>query len=543
MEKYNSIISSCFGLAKANELLSDDAYEVKSFNNTTVAVLCDGVGSAEHGREAAQHIVTSLLTNFKNRPMSWSIEKSLLTFIENINQILYNESQEKYEAIEYVSTLCIAVIEDGRLYGANVGDSRIYLLRDEKLTQLTQDHILKEEGMDHVLTRAMGLCLDTTAYYFENNLLVGDKLLLCSDGLYNTLSDEELQKGIASNATTLVKKATNRMNDDLHDDTSAITLFIDEISGIISLKSQPLPIPKTLKKGDLIDGYTLQKSLIQNDRTWLVSKDNDEFVLKFPPLEAIEDEIFLDIFVKEAWNASRLKAGFFAKAWIPHDRSSRYYVMDYAQGVTLKEYIKKKPIHIDDSILLAKFLLKMNQFLLKFDLVHGDIKPENIIVNSRDKKLVFKMIDYGSIVELFSINSKAGTPSYLAPERFKGSSINEQSEIFSIGVTLYEALTLKYPYGEIEPFQNPYFKEAKSVKKLNNNIPLWLESIVLKSTSAKCDDRYGNYSEMLYDLEHSQKVKPYFLKETPLLHRNPLLVYKIGFIAMLIVNVLLMIKK
>ena len=535
MVESKHISASSFGLSKGETLLSDDVFEFKHFSTLSIAVLCDGVGSATEGRSAALHIVKSLVTNFKNRPKSWSIEKSLRTFIQNINRVLYNESMQKYDAIEYLSTLCVVVIEGERLYGANVGDSRIYLLRDDKLSQLSIDH--NEEDHWHVLTKAMGLEEDVEPYYFENNLKKDDKLLLCSDGLYDVLDEDELKSQVHVNATTLIKKADKKAEGDLHDDASAIVIHINSTDEITTLKQLKLDIPKKLSVGDDIDGYVLQKSLIQNNRTWLCAKDEREYVLKFPPLEAIDDEEYLDLFVKEAWNASRLKAGFFAKAWIPEHRSMRYYVLDYTDGVSLKEYISKKNLHVDDAINLAKFLLHMSQFLLKLDLVHGDIKPENIIVSKREEKLVFKMIDYGSIVDIFSINSKAGTPSYLAPERFEGALVNEQSEMFSIGVTLYEALTRKFPYGEIEPFQNPNFSTPKSPKKHNNNIPAWFESILMRSTAVDTNERYQVYSHMLFELENSEKVKPYFDKNTSLIERNPIRFYKNMFFFMVILYI------
>ena len=191
---------------------------------------------------------------------------------------------------------------------------------------------------------------------------------------------------------------------------------------------------------------------------------------------------------------------------------------------------------------MAKFLLGMNQYLLKFDLVHGDIKPENIIRAQRKGKTYYKMVDFGSIVEIFSINSRAGTPSYLAPERFGDGTITEASEIFSIGVTLYESLTGKLPYGEIEPFQNPSFKSAKKPTLHNSKIPNWFESIILRSISPDSQNRYQNYSEMLYELENPDKVKPFFDKEISLIEREPVLIYKTGFIIMLIINVFLLVK-
>jgi serine/threonine protein kinase len=216
--------------------------------------------------------------------------------------------------------------------------------------------------------------------------------------------------------------------------------------------------------------------------------------------------------------------------------------MTKLEGITLKQYLKKRNLSIDEAILLAKTLIAMEEYLLKFNLVHGDIKPENIIVLQRDGKRIFKIIDFGSITEIFSITNKAGTPSYLAPERFTGNAINEKTEIFSIGVTLFESLTGTFPYGEIEPFQNPTFGTAKKPQKLNNNIPAWLESVILRAISTQEELRYSNYSYMRFELEYPQKVKPFFEKKTPLLKKDPLLFYKVGFYFLLVLNFILFLK-
>jgi serine/threonine protein kinase len=147
------------------------------------------------------------------------------------------------------------------------------------------------------------------------------------------------------------------------------------------------------------------------------------------------------------------------------------------------------------------------------------------------------MVDFGSIVEIFSLNSRAGTPSYLAPERFKGSVINESTEIFSIGITMYWALTGTLPYGEIEPFQTPTFKNPKRCVKLNSNIPAWLDSIIMRAITLNTDERYGHYSEFLYELRSPDRVKPFFTKGVPLIERSPLTFYKTAFFIVLVLEI------
>ncbi|WP_324170958.1 protein kinase domain-containing protein [Sulfurimonas sp.] len=538
----SNIKTSGFSLAKRRELKGDDFYDTKTIGDLTIAIVCDGVGSASEGAVAASRVTSYLMNNFKIRPKTWSIEKSIKTFIHSINSILYQESMLNYERPELVTTLCIIVIQGNKLYGANVGDSRVYLHRNKKLNQLSYDHAMEEKGYENVLTQAIGIDKEVEPYYFENIIQTDDSLLLCSDGLYNVLTQETLEVGILNGASFLVKKASKLVKDNLPDDTTAVVVKILKANDFQLLKQQNMPIPKSLKKGQIVDEYKLEKSLIENGRTWLCSKKTKQYVIKFAPIEAIDDEIALDIFVKEAWNAKRLKAEFFPKAVIPKNRTYRYYVMQLFKGEDLDNYLSIKKITIDDTIALATTLLKMSQFLLNYDLIHGDIKPPNIMISKdENESLEFRIIDFGSITEIFSHATKAGTPSFLSPQRFEDEAINESSEIFSIGVTIYLALTSKYPYGEIEPFQSPTFKEAKKPSLYNSNIPNWLDSVILRSIALDKDRRYEHYSEMEYELKNPTKVKPFFAKNATLMERSPLAFYKAGFIIMTLLNIILLI--
>ncbi|WP_345991504.1 protein phosphatase 2C domain-containing protein [Sulfurimonas sp. HSL-1716] len=538
---FTNIKSSGFTLVKGKELLGDDFFEVKTLGGLTVAIVCDGVGSAAEGAEAASRVTSYLINNFKMRPKSWSIEKSIITFIKSINSILYKESIVEYERPELVTTLALVVIEGNRLYGANAGDSRIYLYRDGSINKLSQDHVMQEEGYEDVLTKALGIEEEIEPYYFENIIQKGDKILLCSDGLYNIMDKNRLENGIGFGAHGLVKKASKIMRHDLPDDTTAVVLDIVKVDEFEILKQLRLPVLRALKKDQIIDGYVLNKPLAQNERTWICLKKNRRYVIKFPPLEAIDDERILDLYVKEAWNAKRLNSVFFPKAVIPKKRTCRYYIMPLLEGEDLQSHLQHKHISIDDAIELGRALLGMSQYLLRYDLVHGDIKPKNIMVMQNGSGIDFKIIDFGSITEIFSTSSRAGTPSYLSPQRFKNEAISEITEIFAIGVTLYMALTKKYPYGEIEPFSNPSFKEAKKPSVYNKNIPDWLDSVILRAIAIETHRRYQHYSEMMYELQFPQKVKPFFPKDSSIIERSPLLFYRTAFTVMFILNIVLII--
>lgn len=536
--------SSQFILPKEKDTTGDDACDFAIVENSVlVAVLCDGVGSARKGGAAARQSVKFFIDHFRTRPKNWDVTQSLTLFTQHINRLLFKESMTQYEQIELLTTLCVAVIEGDTLYTMNLGDSRIYLLdHNKQLKLLTQDHTMDEEYLSHVLTQACGLTDHVEPVISSLKVEKGDTLILCSDGLTALMSDDEIANEVSRGLTAklIVLNTAIEHKDEERDDISMQVFRIEDLDEIHALKNRDLLIPPVLKEGDSFDGYELVSSMMEHGRIWKVRKNGKTFVMKFPMPQAVDDPLALEEFVKEAWYAKQLHHKAFGEAWVPEDRSARYYLMELVEGINLAEYVKNRPITIDSAIALAKFLHKAEAHLLHLGLVHGDIKPENIIVYKKEDEVGvdFKMVDFGSVVEIFSLNSRAGTPSYLAPERFSGNAINEATEIFSIGVTLYWALTGKFPYGEIEPFQTPSFRQAKLPSTYNKNIPLWLESIVMRSIAIDTQERYTHYSEFFYELKSPEKVKPYYASNLTFIEREPILFYKIGFFILLVTNVI-----
>lgn len=532
--------SSEFILPKPGSTGDDACAHLIIDNAILVSVLCDGVGSARRGGTAARQCVKFFTDQFKARPKAWDIPKTMDVFTRHINSLLFKESMAQYGKIELLTTLCLAVIEGDTLYTLNMGDSRIYLLHPNGTFQkLTTDHTMDDEYLSHVLTQACGLSENFDPVIASTPIAIGDTLILCSDGVTNLIDDSTfsglVQKGLG--ATAIVNRAAGNARPEDRDDMSLQIFRIEALDPLFALKNTPLPIPASLHEGEIIDGYTLLSPMMEHRRIWKVTQENQIYVMKFP---MADDEQSLDEFVREAWTVKQITHKAFGHAWVPEGRSMRYYMMELIEGVNLKEYLKNRPLSVDSAIALGKFLHRAEAHLLHLGLVHGDIKPENIIVTNKEGEAGdnFKMVDFGSIVEIFSLNSRAGTPSYLAPERFAGGAINESTEIFSIGTTLYWALTGKLPYGEIEPFQSPTFKSPKRPAALNSNIPLWLDSVIMHAIAINPNERYRHYSEFFYELKSPEKVKPFFSKETSLIERAPLTFYKIGFFVMLMLEVL-----
>ncbi len=527
------LLHSSHGIARENRGTTDDAWRVERRDETVIAALADGVGTSKEGRDAARRAVDMLVDYYLSRPQAWSARRALREFASQINRLLHEESQLRHNAPELVTTLSVITIEGNQLQGLNVGDSPVFLFRKGTLTQLSQHQSLTEAGLEHVLTHAVGLAPTLEPYCWETTVESGDLILLCSDGISTVLPPEKLIQLLKSRAGahTIVAAARSIVEEkpELNDDASAVVLDIVESGWKSANPNRAFEVITPLSAGQAIDSYQLIRPLQAEGRVWLAGKipERTKHVLKFPPLDAINDEVRRDGFVREMWNATRIASPDFVRAQTPTEGSLRYYTMDYVEAPTLRDAIKKSPLAVEDAIVLAQTLLRAAQFLVSHDLAHGDIKPDNILRVDDSNGSKFLLLDLGSAAQIFSVTSRAGTPSYLAPERFQGGALSERTEIFAIGVVLYEVLTRAYPYGEIERFQRPSFDQMiKRPGKLNPAIPPWLEAIIQRSLAVNPVDRYQNFSEMAFDLAHPNEVAAFVRHDAPWLERNPLLFYK-----------------
>lgn len=524
----------------------EDAWAGRERDGVIVAALADGIGTAHEGAVAAERAVAMLVDYCLARPRAWSPRRALAEFTTQINHQLHIEAIERYGRPELTCTLTAVIIEGGRLHGCNIGDSPAYHWRRGRVQRLSETHTLAQPGLGHVLTRAIGLEPQVEPYHFEADLTDGDLVLLCSDGLTAALDDDRIAELLSRRAAarTFVNSARNAVDtdSDLHDDTTAVVLDVVDLGETTAATRQRLEVLETLTAGDTVDGHKLVRPLADGDRVWLARDPaGAKVVLKFPQREAIEVESLRDAFVREAWNATRLSSPDLVRAWTPETTTVHCYAMEYLDAPTLRGVLRRGRLPIEEAQELANFLLRTGEFLVRHDLAHGDIKPENILVRRETERTSFRLLDLGSAATLFSVRSRAGTPTYLAPERFHGGAISERTEIFAIGVTLYEALTGAYPYGEVERFQSPRFDMVpRGIVRANAAVPDWFESVVLRAVEADPERRYQHFSEMAYDLAHPSTVVAYHRKNAPLLERNPLLFFKALCFILAVLNLVLL---
>lgn len=509
--------------------LSSDAVSFTAWDSGFLAVLADGAGTGAPAREAAHHAVAQIATHYRTHPLGWTPGKALRETVRLIHRTLWNESHARFDRAEMVSTLVVALYDEGSLHVLNLGDSRLYLLHQEKLEQLTTDDTDPELPLK--LTKALGaqetIEVSTTRHAIEP----GDVLLLCSDGIHHHLTLETLREKLTAGtaARSLATDAIQASPAESRDDCAAIRIDIESLGWTAKREDSQLPVPAKLSSGMKVDGWTLLRSFGANDRCWLAEREGCKQVMKFAPPEAVDQDTHVQSFLRETWNAIRFSDDPpFVRAWENPQRTALYYNMEFVDAPGLTSLLRQRRLQVDEAMALGLFLVDACIRLLRHNLVHGDLKPENILVGSAYDSLFFKLVDLGSCCEVFSHHSRAGTASYLAPERFKNAPISERSEIFSIGVTLYQTLTGQLPFGEIERFQTPTFRDPKPPSALNPLVPPWLDALVLRACAIQAEQRYQHFSELLHDLNNPHKVRSWHAEHTPFIERNPVLFWKLA---------------
>lgn len=254
--------------------------------------------------------------------------------------------------------------------------------------------------------------------------------------------------------------------------------------------------------------------------------------------EYINDETFAEKFKRESRAAASLShpniVNVYDVGYIDNeDGKIPYIVMEYIKGITLKEaIIKNGKLNSDDTIFYSLQIAEAIEHAHSNNIIHRDIKPHNIMINDNNR---VKVTDFGIARAVTSstvtIASDAlGSVHYISPEQARGGYIDEKSDIYSLGIVMYEMATGKLPFNADTPVAVALKHIQETIispREIDPNISIKLESIILKCVSKNQSDRYQNMTELITDLKNINILKSNTLNQEKFIEDSPTMVIPI----------------
>src|SRR2546422_1067482 len=353
--------------------------------------VADGLGGHAAGEVASALALEVLAREMDRAPGNWAVTKRLRRAVQEANLELYNKAIVVPELRGMGTTLTASAVVGGTLVAAHVGDCRLFLWREGTLTQLTKDHTWVWEQMQ-----------------------------------YGLLSPEDARTppppgpGGASVAEPLRRPPMG----------------------------EPAP-------GETFDQYELQDVVAHGGMATIFrarDRENGHTVaLKVPHLEYASDLVFHRRFQREEAIGQRLAHPAVVKVLHPRAKSRLYLVMEYVEGEPLRERLRREGrLPIATAVELGIKIADALVYLHGQGVVHRDLKPENIMLTADGG---VKLMDFGIAFDATQgdltwsgLSSSVGTPEYMAPEQVRARHGDERTDLYSLGVILYEMLTGQLPW-------------------------------------------------------------------------------------------------
>lgn len=235
---------------------------------------------------------------------------------------------------------------------------------------------------------------------------------------------------------------------------------------------------------------------------------NRNVAIKVLRNQFVHDEEFIRRFRREAQSAASLSHPNVVSIYdVGQEDEIHYIVMEYIEGKNLNEIIKERaPLQVDESIRIASQICDALDHAHHNQIIHRDIKPHNILIgrNGRVKVTDFGIARAVTSTTITQTGSVIGSVHYFSPEHAKGVSTGEKSDLYSLGIVLYQMLTGSLPFFGESPISvalKHLQEEFEEPKRLNPLIPQSVENVILRSMRKNPEERYQSAKQMLHDLE------------------------------------------
>lgn len=284
--------------------------------------------------------------------------------------------------------------------------------------------------------------------------------------------------------------------------------------------------------GDILDHYRVDAVVARGGMSTLYRatdmKTGRQVAIKVPHDEMEADPILVERFAREQQIGQELDHPGIVKTFDGEERSRLYMVIEWVDGRLLRSILnEERKLPIERAVRIVANICDALDYMHKRGVVHRDLKPENIMVGEGDS---IKLIDFGIAMKedarrltYAGTSPMLGTPDYISPEQVKGQRGDQRSDVYALGVMLYEMITGTPPFTGPNPLavmNERLLIDAKPARSLNPEISPQLEEILFRALERDPRHRYSTAAEMAWELEHQEQVGVNDDARRPALHKR-----------------------